>query len=46
MVAAMALKLWRIGNFQWHDLPIEFHKNLPIGSKVDGEGQASTQTGW
>jgi hypothetical protein len=35
MVAATALILWPRGNLQWHDLPTEFHKNLPIGSEVD-----------
>jgi hypothetical protein len=34
MVAATALKLWSLSHLQWHDLPTEFHKNLPIGSEV------------
>jgi hypothetical protein len=32
---ATALKLWLRGHLQWHDLPTEFLKNLPVGSKVD-----------
>jgi hypothetical protein len=36
MVTAMTLKLWCQGHLQWHNLPTEFHKNLPIGSQVDG----------
>jgi hypothetical protein len=44
---------WRYGikkygvevHFQWHDLPTEFHKNLPIGSKVIwGDTQTDGQT--
>jgi hypothetical protein len=36
MVAAAGLELWHLGHVQWHDLPTEFHKNLPNGSKIDG----------
>jgi hypothetical protein len=28
-------KLWRRGYLQWHDLPTEFHKNLPVDLKDD-----------
>jgi hypothetical protein len=35
MVAATALKTWRRGHLQWHDLRTEFHKNLAVGSEVD-----------
>jgi hypothetical protein len=31
-------KSWRQGHLQRHDLSTEFHKNLQIGSKVDGGG--------
>jgi hypothetical protein len=44
MVAATALKLWRRGHLQWHNHPSEFHKNLPIGSKVEGRAR-HMQTG-
>jgi hypothetical protein len=45
MVAATALKIWRVCHFQWHELHIEFHNNLPVGSEVDREGgQTDTQT--
>jgi hypothetical protein len=36
MVVATALKLCRRGHLQWHDLPTDFLKNLPVGSKIDG----------
>jgi hypothetical protein len=35
MVAATALGIRHGGHLQWHDLPTEFRKSLPIGSKVD-----------
>jgi hypothetical protein len=34
MVEGTGLKVRRRGHLQWHDLLTEFHKNLPIGSKV------------
>jgi hypothetical protein len=34
MVEGTGLKVWRRGHLQWHDLSTEFHKKLPIGSKV------------
>jgi hypothetical protein len=34
MVEGTDVKVRRRGHLQWHDLPTEFHKNLPIGSKV------------
>jgi hypothetical protein len=39
MATSTALKLWRRGHPQWHYLPTEFHKNLPIGSEVDRGGR-------
>jgi hypothetical protein len=39
MVAATALKLCR------HDLPTNFHKNLPTGSEADRGGQTHRQDG-
>jgi hypothetical protein len=36
MIAAPALKLWLRGHLQWHDFFTAFHKNLLIGSEVDG----------
>jgi hypothetical protein len=44
MVATTALKSWRRGHLQWHDLPTKFNENLPTGSEVDGG--TDTQTGW
>jgi hypothetical protein len=44
MVAATALKTWRRGHLQWHELPTKFHKNLPIYSEI--ETGKDTQTGW
>jgi hypothetical protein len=38
-------KVRRRGHLQWHDLPTEFHKILPIGSKViRGDTQTDRQT--
>jgi hypothetical protein len=34
MVEGTGLKGRHRGHLQWHDLSTEFHKNLPIGSKV------------
>jgi hypothetical protein len=39
--AKRGLKIQCRGHLQWHVLPTEFYKNLPTGSKVDGE---QTQT--
>jgi hypothetical protein len=44
MAIATALKLLSRGHPQWHYLPTEFHKNLPIGSEVDRG--VDTPTGW
>jgi hypothetical protein len=46
MVEGTVLKSMGWGHLQWHDLPTEFHKNLPIGSKViRGDRQTDRQTG-
>jgi hypothetical protein len=42
MIVGTGLKLWHRGNFQWHDLLSEFHKNILIVSKVDGRGDRHT----
>jgi hypothetical protein len=41
MVEGTGLEVLRRGHLQWHDLSTEFHKNLPIGSKVIGGGGAT-----
>jgi hypothetical protein len=43
MPTARALELCSLCHLQWHDLPTEFHENLPIGSEVD-EGRGQTDT--
>jgi hypothetical protein len=45
MVEVTGLKVRRRGRLQWHDLPTEFHKNLPIGSKGIRGGHTDRQTG-
>jgi hypothetical protein len=51
MVEGTGLKSRRRSHLQWHDFPTEFHKNLPIGSKVIRGGgvkyrQTDRQTDW
>jgi hypothetical protein len=46
MVEVTGLKVWLRDHLQWHDLSTEFHKNLPIGSKVIRRGHTDRQTGW
>jgi hypothetical protein len=43
MVESTELK-WLPGDLQWHDRLTEFHKNLPIGSKVIGRLLMDRQT--
>jgi hypothetical protein len=38
MVEGTGLRSTASRSPQWHDLPTEFHKNLPIGSNVIGGG--------
>jgi hypothetical protein len=46
MVKCTGLKVRRRGHLQWHELTTEFHKNLPIGSKViRGDTQTDRQAG-
>jgi hypothetical protein len=46
MLEGTGLKIRHRGHLQWHDLSTEFHKNLPIGSKViRGDTQTDRQTG-
>jgi hypothetical protein len=42
VVEGTGLKRTCRGHLQWHDLPTEFHKNLPIGSKVISGGHTQT----
>jgi hypothetical protein len=44
MVATTALKFWRPGHLQWHYLPTELNKNLPIVSEF-GKVGTDTQDG-
>jgi hypothetical protein len=45
MVKGAGLESRHRGHLQWHDLRTEFHKNLPIGSKViRGDTQTDRQT--
>jgi hypothetical protein len=37
-------KFWRRGHLQWHDLPTEFHKHEPNGSKIDKGRHTDSQT--
>jgi len=45
MAEATVLKLWHRGHLQWHDLPTEFHKNLPTDLKVDKGRKTHRQDG-
>jgi hypothetical protein len=44
MVEGTGLKVGCQGQLKWHDLPTEFHKNLPIDSKVIKGGHTDRQT--
>jgi hypothetical protein len=44
----LTLRDWKVrhrGHFQWHELPTEFHKNLPISSKVIMGGHTDRHAG-
>jgi hypothetical protein len=45
MVEGTGSKSTARGHRQWNALPTEFHKNLPIGSKLFRGGQTVRQTG-
>jgi hypothetical protein len=46
MVAATALQIWRRGHLQWHGLPTECHKDVPVGSEVyGGDRQTDAERG-
>jgi hypothetical protein len=46
MVEANALKLWRRVHLQWHDIPAEFHENLPFGLEFIRKGHSDGQKNW
>jgi hypothetical protein len=43
MVNAIVLKMQRGGHIQWLDLPVSFHENLPVCSKVISGGYIDGQ---
>jgi hypothetical protein len=46
MVEGMGLTFMASRSLQWHDVPANFNKNLPFGSKLISGGHTDGQTDW